>query len=372
MLIQCTKKLLDKIGVESEEISQENPLFCWHANLIKIDRSNVVVLVNNSNRYTLVLWGLYAANLKKLEEKIRDVIRETFRAECISDDVIDEYLAAAGDVKFTKTSGRSAVAHLNHSCDNLWFYSNRMGSDFSDGRLGKKCSSRKVKFDGEYVYPYKKLAEELEEMSKKPVVRCKAVKLKINLDLDNNEVSRTVIVPLEKTLGEFHRILQVLFSWQDYHLHEFVIYDDKKEGDSNEYRHDYTHKDGWKARLLVVMDEESLEWKDGIPAVVELGQKLYEFLPGRIKYVYDFGDYWEHYIETVETIGAYDKSHATLVGWIGDSLPEDVGGSGGYSNFLDVLANEKHEEHEMLMQWGEMMGYGPYDSKLIEWRLNYI
>lgn len=31
--------------------------------------------------------------------------------------------------------------------------------------------------------------------------------------------------------------------------------------------------------------------------------------------------------------------------------PEDVGGGGGYQDFLDAIANPDHEEHESMLVW---------------------
>src|SRR5699024_8237482 len=77
MLIQCTKKLLDQLKIKPQappEIEEEK-LFSWHANLLTINRRKAVVLVNDSNRYVIVLYGLLARNFKKLDELIFEAIR---------------------------------------------------------------------------------------------------------------------------------------------------------------------------------------------------------------------------------------------------------------------------------------------------------
>jgi len=41
--------------------------------------------------------------------------------------------------------------------------------------------------------------------------------------------------------------------------------------------------------------------------------------------------------------------------------PEDVGGTGGYSEYLEALADPKHEEHELYLEWG-----GPFDPDMFD------
>ena len=57
------------------------------------------------------------------------------------------------------------------------------------------------------------------------------------------EIWRTVRVPREYTLAQLHRTLQLVFAWQDYHLHMFEIGerrfeapDEEAEGESTAIR----------------------------------------------------------------------------------------------------------------------------------------
>ena len=54
MLIQCTKKVLDKLYQESKmSVLKKNvtdDFFCWHANIIIAERRKLLVFVNNSTR----------------------------------------------------------------------------------------------------------------------------------------------------------------------------------------------------------------------------------------------------------------------------------------------------------------------------------
>ena len=65
MLVQCTKKLLDELKVKPQPHGEEDPLFSWHANFITLNRRKTVVLVNDQNRYVIVLHGVKGKGLFK-------------------------------------------------------------------------------------------------------------------------------------------------------------------------------------------------------------------------------------------------------------------------------------------------------------------
>jgi hypothetical protein len=122
MLIQCTKKLLSDLKVEPLKISEEEELFSWHANLITINRRKTLVLTNDSNRYVIILHGLKAKDLKKIDELIVQAIRETFQEEGIKDEVIEAYISQAKEVSFSTTKNRTLVARLNKACENAYYF----------------------------------------------------------------------------------------------------------------------------------------------------------------------------------------------------------------------------------------------------------
>ena len=93
MLIQCTKKLLDALKVKPENPPEEEALFCWHAHLVIMDRRKTVVLMNDQNRYIVVLHGLKAKDCKEFHKLVVQGIRQAFREEGIKEEVIDRYLA---------------------------------------------------------------------------------------------------------------------------------------------------------------------------------------------------------------------------------------------------------------------------------------
>lgn len=69
-------------------------------------------------------------------------------------------------------------------------------------------------------------------------------------------------------------------------------------------------------------------------------------------YEYDFGDSWEHEI-IIEKRLKDAKSSAVPVCLAGarSRPPEDVGGVGGYENFLEIIKDKKNPEREEYLEW---------------------
>lgn len=90
-----------------------------------------------------------------------------------------------------------------------------------------------------------------------------------------------------------------------------------------------------------------------------------------MKYIYDFGDFWEHYIEVEKVIDDYDKYYPVCLGWAGNLPPEDVGGPYGYDDFLEIIADGTHPEYKDMVIWGEAQGYGGFDLELVNRNLRF-
>ena len=71
-----------------------------------------------------------------------------------------------------------------------------------------------------------------------------------------------------------------------------------------------------------------------------------------VKYLYDFGDGWEHTVKVERVTDAVPGlTYPRLVDAVGRCPPEDVGGSWGYDEFLDALADPAHENHAEMKDW---------------------
>ena len=70
------------------------------------------------------------------------------------------------------------------------------------------------------------------------------------------------------------------------------------------------------------------------------------------KYIYDFGDNWEHKV-VLEKILPREKNvnYPRCIGGKRACPPEDCGGVWGYKNLLEALEDPKHPQYEELLDW---------------------
>ncbi|MGQ0846373.1 MAG: plasmid pRiA4b ORF-3 family protein [Sporichthyaceae bacterium] len=137
------------------------------------------------------------------------------------------------------------------------------------------------------------------------------------------EVAPTVLrildVPADTTLPELHELLQAAMGWTDSHLHEF-----EAEGRR------------WSTPDLD-MDEHCLD---------ETGVRVRD-LPVKFAYRYDFGDCWDH---DLEVLGPGEDEPGLRYGE-GACPPEDCGGSHGYEQLCEALADPRHPDHVQMREW---------------------
>jgi hypothetical protein len=164
--------------------------------------------------------------------------------------------------------------------------------------------------------------------------------LKITLDDVKPAVLRRIEVPLTLRLDRLHLAIQAAMGWTNSHLYEI------RAGDVGWGMTDPDWGDGpldaRKARLIDVLDDA--------------GTKT-------LRYLYDFGDGWEH---TIKVERLLDPDHGVvyprLIDATGRCPPEDIGGPWGYAEFLDAIRDPKHERHVELKEW---IAYD-FDPKIVD------
>lgn len=156
---------------------------------------------------------------------------------------------------------------------------------------------------------------------------------RIQVILDDVEptVMRRLEIPLALRLDRLHTVLQVAMGWTDSHLYEFRI-----------------------KGIGFGLPEPGWGYRDGpldarkttlVTAISDTGAKSF-------KYLYDFGDGWEHSIKIERMMMATDGvTYPRLLDASGRCPPEDIGGPWGYQEAREALADPGHERHDEIAEW---------------------
>lgn len=157
-------------------------------------------------------------------------------------------------------------------------------------------------------------------------------RLKITLRDVKPPVWRRIEVDSRVKLDNLAAILEDAMGWDGYHLHAFEI-------------------DDVAYRLPQFFDDSPWGRRSEDESKHQLGNVLSQ-VGTKARWDYDFGDGWEHNI-VVEAIEPADPAIAYPRCVTGRRAcpPEDCGGSWGYANLLEAIADPSHEEHAELTDW---------------------
>lgn len=153
------------------------------------------------------------------------------------------------------------------------------------------------------------------------------LQLKISLvGVSKPPVWRRVLVPTTMRLDRLHDVIQAAMGWTDTHLHAF-------EAGGVDYGPpdpELDHVDERRTAIGDVLSEPR----------------------GRMRYVYDFGDYWQHDVVVEKVLEAERGARYPIcVTGKGRRPPEDCGGVWGYADLRGTLADPAHEEHADMLDW---------------------
>ena len=147
---------------------------------------------------------------------------------------------------------------------------------------------------------------------------------------------RRIQVPKRYSFWDLHVAIQDAMGWQDCHLHQFTLVDPRngqleRVGIPDEDMPDaWPCRAGWEVRMSPFFG--------------------YEALP--VRYLYDFGDNWEHVLVYEGTWPAEESvKYPLCLSGARACPPEDCGSIMGYANFLEAVRNVRHPEHKEMLEW---------------------
>lgn len=143
-------------------------------------------------------------------------------------------------------------------------------------------------------------------------------------------VWRRIQVPETYTFWDLHVAIQDAMGWLDSHLHGFDIKDPR---------------DGEIISIGMPASDTPPGWEEKIADYFNMDNDL-------AGYTYDFGDSWEHKIQ-LEKILPREKGvkYPRCIKGKRACPPEDCGGPWGYRDFLKIITDPKHDEHDEMLEW---------------------
>jgi hypothetical protein len=151
--------------------------------------------------------------------------------------------------------------------------------------------------------------------------------IRISLRDVRPEIWRRIHLRSEVSLARFHKILQALMGWYDYHLYQYSILDKV---------HAPPSVDDFGPRESVRM-EISTVFRNGVESF------LYE---------YDFGDGWEIDIRLEQTLSpSKQKWDAICIDGARHGPAEDCGGPHAYQEMVSALKKRNGKRYQEIIEW---------------------
>jgi len=164
-----------------------------------------------------------------------------------------------------------------------------------------------------------------------------AYQIKISIMYIKPTIWRRLRIPGKITFSQLHQIIQAAFGWLDYHLYKFQM------GNT----------------ILTVPDDfyapgelygEEIEELDSEKVLI--GQFFDSH--DRCEYEYDFGDSWFHEIIIEKRLKDNNKNKIPeCLGGARARPPEDVGGIGGYEDFIHTIGDRDNPQRKEMLAWAE-------------------
>lgn len=163
------------------------------------------------------------------------------------------------------------------------------------------------------------------------------LELKIFIIKSDPLIYRTIRINSKISLSDLHWIIQDLFAWQNFHIHEFNI----------------------KGTVITSDREERIRLNQFIRGV---GAKFH--------YTYDYVNSWIHEIVVIDTFRIDDDSTAVIcMDGARNSPPEDSGGIKSYQEKLAILNDPSHPEYEWVLEWTDEFDPEYFDIRELNARL---
>jgi hypothetical protein len=195
----------------------------------------------------------------------------------------------------------------------------------------------------------------------------KAYQFLVTLNHVKPTVWRRFILPATLDFYDLHSVIQTAVGWTDSHLFNFSIEDAANNktivlvGDEDSVQENFAMAQHYmkhppeKGTFADEMYQRFIRTQLLLARDVHLDE--YEGNFPEFRYIYDFGEGWEHEVILEKVVEDYANDYPEVLEGKGTCPPEDVGGPPGYDHFKQVMKDKEDPEHQHMKAWAKDQGY---------------
>lgn len=343
LVVRGTKKLRDRVkgAPAGADDASTTALGDWFVNAL-FWRPQVALLVNSR---TLLPVFMELAPATTLLERAPAAIEAVLRRHGVDNRFLTAECDAMLEVRIAPTNDRSVLGVMNEfAFHGEWLFkegqrdlealSVRMASlivgKLSNGSPDRELAAVAGRADPlANVIQFRSQPSPADPASKPLSANGTVFQLKITLQDTKPPIWRRVLVDGSATLDHLHDVIQAAFGWWNYHLHEFEV-----------------------GRTRYGVPDPDEDWgepprderRTRLDAIADVGASF--------RYTYDFGDGWEHRVVVEKALpGGVGTAVPACIDGRRACPPEDCGGTWGYRELLEILADPSHPEHDERTEW---------------------
>ncbi len=188
MIFQCKKDMLRALKREPEAKPDiYNDLFSWNVKLMKVGRRNLVYLMNDVSKLSIILYGMTAKEFKSFEYHVENGIRKVLEDCRVPSPNIHQYLEQSVESTFCLSGTRKQLGVLNRAAMEMEYYFEKFAEDaLLQRRLCGRQNSSIVKNDnGDYVTPKVNMKNLLEKAYSNSMVAFDLGEIVIHMFVDD-------------------------------------------------------------------------------------------------------------------------------------------------------------------------------------------
>ncbi len=361
MRIACTLKVIDKWRLKPQKTTNE-PFHSWHANLIKVNHRQSLLLMNDETKYCALIYNVARVRAGALGDKIVEAIKRAFLAEGYRSEIADRYFELAGELVFSRTQSRSVLTTMNTAAQIASSLEFAFDPDeMHQTNFSLDLSREYVTQPDGYLLGKDVLFHAMKQaIGTKDITLLKAKpfwtahQIEISLFWENKTITRQLIVPAHINFEQLHFVIQGAFGWLGYNEYAFLVLNEGK--------------------VISLITSEDIPIRDPSPEgetyfhLLDYKTTVNEYLPlfEEIEYLYDFQHEWRHLIRFEKTLDAYY-----------DDIPLCLSGKGTTPTDLSLTEDLKLGEDETdapirRQLYDKMASFRTFDLDAINLRLKDV